>query len=147
MTDESELEAFSPDERRQLAEWSAARQHVIAFFEERGLMVSNFSATPILVADDMLGASLIEVEAALFCVLHPDFIDAFRRRLADIPKYAVTLQILNKDRLQKDWPRMGLSFYQGKISDGLKREYLPPPYNTVRYTNSRPDDRPDLPLT
>lgn len=146
MKEEIDFESLSLEEQLELDSWSVARKRVIAFFEERNLAVGNLSADPILIADDMLDAHLIEVETRAFSVLHPDFIDAFRRRLAEIPRYAVTLAVCNKGPSQGDWPRMGLTLFQGRISDGLKRDYLPAPYNTYFYTNSRPDNRPDLPF-
>lgn len=146
MSDESDFEPYSPDEQRELDDWSAACARVIAFFETRGLEVGPFSDTPILVVDDMMAPHLIEIETGDYSILHPNFIDEFRCFLAEISTFAVTLQVCNEGPSRDDWPRMGLSFYQGKISDGLKRDYLPAPYNTYFYTNSRPDNRPDLPF-
>jgi hypothetical protein len=36
-------------------------------------------------------------------------------------------------------PRMGLTLEKDQITDGLKRGYLPAPYNTLHYAGSRPD--------
>ena len=145
--DEHETEHMSEEEKQQYYQWSAARDRIIAFFEGLGKTIGYFSDADFLVVDDMMASDWIELEIADFSLLDPNVIDDFRALLAQLPRMLVTIRVCHPGPYRKDWPGMGLSILDGKIRDGLKRDYLPAPYNTVRYTNSRPEDRPDLPFT
>ncbi len=145
--DDHETAHMTEEERRRYDQWSAARQSVIAFFSGLGKSIGYFTDSDVLVDDDMMASDWIEVEIADFTLLDPKVIDDFRALLAKLPRMLVTIRVCHPGPYRADWPGMGLSLLDGKITDGLKRDYLPEPYNKVRYTNSRPEGRPDLPFT
>lgn len=148
MTNDDHItEHMTDEEKRLYDQWSAARERIIAFFKGLGKTIGYFNDTDVLVVDDMMASDWIEVEITDYSLLDPVIIDSFRALLAELPRMLVTIRVGYPGPYRKDWQGMGLSIHDGKIRDGLKRDYLPAPYNAVRYTNSRPEDRPDLPFT
>lgn len=139
--DEHETAHISEEEKRLYDQWSAARQRVVAFFSGLRKSIGYFSDSDVSVLDDMMAPNWIRVEIADFSLLDPEVIDDFRALIAEMPRMLVTIRVCHPDPHRKDWPGMGLTICDGKIRDGLKREYLPAPYNAVRYTNSRPENR------
>jgi hypothetical protein len=126
---------MTPEEdEKQWQEWDALYEEVKSTLALWGVD-DDFGKGDYLVVADNLGNSQ-NIEIHNLKMLDPAIVVALRRLLTDYPAWTIVVSV---DIPGKEaWPLMGLKIRKHEIIDGLRREYLPKEYQSLRYFGSRP---------
>jgi hypothetical protein len=128
--------AMTPEEDdKQWEEWDGLYAKIKSILPQWGVD-DDFGKGDYLVVDDNYGSNSQNIEVHNLKMLDPIIVVALRRLLSEYPGWTIVMSV---DVPGKEaWPPMGVKIRKHEIIDGLRREYLPKEYQSLRYFGSRP---------
>ncbi|ARQ00935.1 hypothetical protein [Pseudorhodoplanes sinuspersici] len=90
-----------------------------------------------LIVDDNYGYWRSHVEVHQLRMLQPHIVAEVQKLVVGHPEWTIVMAV-SVPGTEGRWPPMGLTIRAHETIDGLKRDYLPEPYRSYRYENSRP---------
>lgn len=117
-------------------EWQALHDKITETLNRFGTK-DAFGKGDYWLVDDNWGWYRHQLEFQNLNLFHPDIIRALQALLIDFPDWEITARV---DAIGKEesWPGMGLIVARDKIVDELRREFLPPEFQSFHYQGSRP---------
>ena len=120
---------------KQWEEWEGLYAGIKDVLERWGVE-DHFGKADYLIVDDNYGTDRQKIEIHSLKMLDPAIVIALRRLLSEYPAWEIVIAVDIPGK--ESWPPMGLTIRKHEIIDGLRREYLPKEYRSLRYFGSRP---------
>lgn len=122
-----------PEQER---EWGALFDHIRDVLQRFG-REDSFGKGDYLLVDDNYGFHRHTVELQNLGLLQPALVKSLHGLLRKFPQWEIVIavDIPGKEGV---WPPMGLTIRWHEIIDGLRRDFLPPEFQTLKFEGSRP---------
>ncbi len=123
-------------ELQQEREWGLLYDRIARLLSQLG-REDAFGEGDYWLVDDNWGLHQHKVEIQNLELIGAEVVARLQALLADCPGWEIVVSVLPRD-LNLNWPAMGLIVRDREIVDGLRREYFPPAFQSVRYVSGRP---------
>jgi hypothetical protein len=90
-----------------------------------------------LVVEDNYGPREVHVEVHNLKMLAPEIVTLLRNLTKQVQDWQISVAV-HVPGTKPHWPVMGLTIRRHEIIDGLQRQFLPEPYRSFHYEDSRP---------
>lgn len=131
----TELPVTPIQDDKQWKEWEALYAGIKAALAKWGTE-NHFGKADYLIVDDNYGWDRQKIEIHNLKMIDPSIVVALRQLLSEYPGWEIVIAVDIPGK--ENWPPMGLTIRKHEIIDGLRREYLPKEYQSLRYFGSRP---------
>lgn len=126
---------YPDDEAQQEAEWTTLYRSITATLRQFGVE-NAYGEGDYWVLDENWGVRQQKIEFHQLRMLSPPIIEALQRDLVPHPDWEIVvgLDVPGKEDV---WPPMGLIVRPSEVVDKLRREYLPPDHQALKYEGGR----------